>query len=297
MNHLDTVYQELLKYVLDRGRPKEDRTGTGTLSVFGKQISHDLSSGFPLLTTKKMAWKVIKSELSWFLKGDTNIKYLVDNGCNIWNGDAYKKYAEQFVPGWHGPRYTQEQFIELIKTNDAFAEDWGELGPIYGKQWRSWDGVDGWTDQISDLIVGLKENPDSRRHIVSAWNVNDLNKMTLPPCHYAFQCYVRGEYLDLMWQQRSGDLFLGVPFNIASYALLLSLLAKEVGLIPGVVTGTFGDLHLYNNHIDQAREQISRSALALPTLKVNSYNIMSGKIDVELLNYQSHPQIKAPLSN
>jgi|TARA_B110000977_G_scaffold33701_2_gene44886 thymidylate synthase len=268
INNLDTNYQDLLKYVLDRGRPKQDRTGTGTLSIFGRQISHDLGGGFPLLTTKKMAWKVIKSELSWFLRGSTDIRELWEENNHIWDGDYEKSGRDDF-----------------------------DLGPIYGKQWRSWDGVDGWTDQISDLIVGLKENPDSRRHIVSAWNVNDLNKMTLPPCHYAFQCYVRGEYLDLMWQQRSGDLFLGVPFNIASYALLLSLLAKEVGLIPGVVTGTFGDLHLYNNHIDQAREQISRSALALPTLKVNSYNIMSGKIDVELLNYQSHPQIKAPLSN
>jgi len=268
INNLDTNYQDLLKYVLDRGRPKQDRTGTGTLSIFGRQISHDLGGGFPLLTTKKMAWKVIKSELSWFLRGSTDIRELWEENNHIWDGDYEKSGRDDF-----------------------------DLGPIYGKQWRSWDGVDGWTDQISDLIVELKENPDSRRHIVSAWNVNDLNKMTLPPCHYAFQCYVRGEYLDLMWQQRSGDLFLGVPFNIASYALLLSLLAKEVGLIPGVVTGTFGDLHLYNNHIDQAREQISRSALALPTLKVNSYNIMSGEIDVELLNYQSHPQIKAPLSN
>ena len=268
INNLDTNYQDLLKYVLDRGRPKQDRTGTGTLSIFGRQISHDLGGGFPLLTTKKMAWKVIKSELSWFLRGSTDIRELWEENNHIWDGDYEKSGRDDF-----------------------------DLGPIYGKQWRSWDGVDGWTDQISELIVGLKENPDSRRHIVSAWNVNDLNKMTLPPCHYAFQCYVRGEYLDLMWQQRSGDLFLGVPFNIASYALLLSLLAKEVGLIPGVVTGTFGDLHLYNNHIDQAREQISRSALALPTLKVNSYNIMSGEIDVELLNYQSHPQIKAPLSN
>tara|TARA_R110000822_G_scaffold82605_1_gene195256 strand:- start:2456 stop:3265 length:810 start_codon:yes stop_codon:yes gene_type:complete len=268
INNLDTNYQDLLKYVLDRGRPKQDRTGTGTLSIFGRQISHDLGGGFPLLTTKKMAWKVIKSELSWFLRGSTDIRELWEENNHIWDGDYEKSGRDDF-----------------------------DLGPIYGKQWRSWDGVDGWTDQISDLIVGLKESPDSRRHIVSAWNVNDLNKMTLPPCHYAFQCYVRGEYLDLMWQQRSGDLFLGVPFNIASYALLLSLLAKEVGLIPGVVTGTFGDLHLYNNHIDQAREQISRSALALPTLKVNSYNIMNGKIDVELLNYESHPQIKAPLSN
>ena len=268
INNLDTNYQDLLKYVLDRGRPKQDRTGTGTLSIFGRQISHDLGGGFPLLTTKKMAWKVIKSELSWFLRGSTDIRELWEENNHIWDGDYEKSGRDDF-----------------------------DLGPIYGKQWRSWDGVDGWTDQISELIVGLKENPDSRRHIVSAWNVNDLNKMTLPPCHYAFQCYVRGEYLDLMWQQRSGDLFLGVPFNIASYALLLSLLAKEVGLIPGVVTGTFGDLHLYNNHIDQAREQISRSALALPTLKVNSYNIMNGKIDVELLNYESHPQIKAPLSN
>ena len=268
MNTLDPAYQQLLKYVIGRGSQKTDRTGTGTLSVFGRRITHDLGGGFPLLTTKKMAWNAIKSELSWFLSGSTDIRDLWENNNHIWDGDYEKSGRDDY-----------------------------KLGPIYGHQWRCWDGPSGWIDQIRDLIEGLKNNPDSRRHLVSAWNVGELDKMVLPPCHYAFQCYVRGDYLDLMWQQRSGDLFLGVPFNIASYALLLTLLAKEVDLIPGCIIGNFGDLHLYTNHIKQAREQISRSPLELPTLKVNDWHIMSGEFDVELIDYQSHPQIKAPLSN
>jgi len=265
MNHLDDQYKRLLSYVLERGYEKTDRTGTGTLSVFNQQISFDLSGkDFPILTTKKVAFKTMVTELKWFLKGDTNIKYLHDNNCHIWDGD-YKKSG---------------------RTD-------GELGPIYGKQWRDWNGI----DQLENLIVGLINDPDSRRHLVSAWNVDDLDKMTLPPCHYSFQCYVRGEYLDLMWNQRSADLFLGVPFNISSYGLLLLLIAKEINKTPGVVIGNFGDLHLYTNHIDQAKEQLKRKEYDLPKYNLFYYDIYRGDFDIELIDYKSHPAIKAELSN
>ena len=293
MNFLDSQYQDLLKNILEKGYKKEDRTGTGTLSVFGRQFGHNMGTGFPLLTTKKMAVKAMVTELKWFLKGDTNIKYLVDNGCNIWNGDAYKKYAEQLVPGFHGPWYSQEQFIELIKTNDAFARDWGELGPIYGKQWTDWNGI----DQILNLLNSIKKNPNSRRLMVSAWNVSELHEMTLPPCHYGFQINIRGEYMDLMWNQRSVDTFLGLPFNIASYGLLLSLIAYETGYKPGSLIGSLGDTHLYTNHIEQAKEQIKRTSFDLPTLKIISSDILDGEFEVEFENYISRPAIKAPLSN
>ena len=330
MNKLDKDYQSLLKDVLENGVKKEDRTGTGTISVFGRQIRHKMSDGFPLLTTKKMAFKTMVTELLWFLKGDTNIKYLVDNGCNIWNGDAYKKYADQFVPGWHGPRYTQEQFIELIKTNDAFARDWGELGPIYGKQWREWktesiikttlkDPLSGedtyvngtkYIDQIKNLINDLKTNPDSRRLMVNAWNVGELDQMTLPPCHYGFQVYTRlttreekivnpGKYraISLMWNQRSVDTFLGLPFNIASYGTLLMLLAEECNMIPGELIGNLGDTHLYKNHIDQANKQCGRQSYDLPTIELSNVDTINGEFDYEIKGYKSHPTIKAPLSN
>ena len=307
MNNLDKEYQNLLGLILGTGVEKKDRTGTGTLSIFGEQIRHNMQDGFPLLTTKKMAIKTMMTELKWFLKGDTNIKYLVDNGCNIWNGDAYKKYAEQLVPGFHGPWYTQEQFIDLIKTNEAFAKDWGALGPIYGKQWRDWNGL----DQIKNLIEQLKTNPDSRRLMVSAWNVGELEHMTLPPCHYGFQVYTRkstreekivnpGKYhtISLMWNQRSVDTFLGLPFNIASYGLLLEIIAREVDMIPDKLIGNLGDVHLYKNHIEQAKEQISREPFEhLPTLKLENVDILNGEFDYEILDYHSHPTIKAPLSN
>jgi len=335
MNTLDTQYQDLLQDILENGVEKGDRTGTGTISTFGRQIRHNLNDGFPLLTTKKMAIKSIMTELKWFLKGDTNIRYLVDNGCNIWNGDVYKKYEKLLVPGFHGPWYKQEQFIELIKTNDKFAEDWGELGPIYGAQWRSWGKESSYKeiDQIQNLINELKTNPDSRRLMVSAWNVSELNLMTLPPCHYGFQLYTRvldlderidwynknsdpshqsrdyfHEHMDdyavprrvisLMWNQRSVDTFLGLPFNIASYAMLLHLIAKEVDMIPGEIIGNLGDTHLYKNHIEQAEEQISREPKPhLPKLKLNNVDILNGEFDYEILHYHSHPTIKAPLSN
>src|SRR5210317_891573 len=266
-NKLDNDYQKLLKQVLTRGVDKKDRTGTGTKSIFGATIRHDMSDGFPILTTKKVAFKTLVTELKWFLRGDTNIKYLVDRGCNIWNGDAYKRYCKLQVP--HDHFETQEEFIELIKTNDEFANKWGELGPIYGAQWRSWGGVG--IDQLEDLIVGLINNPNGRRHLVSAWNVGDLDQMTLPPCHYSFQCYVADGKLSLMWNQRSADLFLGVPFNISSYGLLLHLLCLETGYEPGHLIGSFGDIHLYKNHIEQAKEQISRDGFDLPELDVVCY--------------------------
>ena len=264
-----------------------------------------------------MAVKTMMTELKWFLRGDTNIKYLVDNNCNIWNGDAYKKYAEQFVPGWHGPRYTQERFIDLIKTNDAFARDWGELGPIYGKQWRDWDGrqeLDGSydmsLDQIANLIFQLKRNPDSRRLMVNAWNVGELSEMTLPPCHYGFQVYTRkttreekivnpGKYraISLMWNQRSVDTFLGLPFNIASYAALLCLIAEEVNMIPDQLIGNLGDTHLYSNHLEQAKEQASREIYPLPTVEFSNVDLLGGEFDFEIKDYKYHPSIKAPLSN
>jgi thymidylate synthase len=274
-----------------------------------------------------MAIKSIMTELKWFLKGDTNIKYLVDNGCKIWNGDVYKNYRMKQVP--HDHFETEEEFIELIKTNDKFAEKWGDLGPIYGKQWRDWNRV----DQIKTIIETLKTNPDSRRIMLSAWNVSELDQVVLPPCHYGFQLYTRvldlderidwynknsdpsyqsrdyfHEHMDdyavprrvisLMWNQRSVDTFLGLPFNIASYAMLLHLIAKEVDMIPGEIIGNLGDTHLYKNHIEQAEEQISREPKPhLPKLKLNNVDILNGEFDYEILHYHSHPTIKAPLSN
>jgi len=335
MNNLDKAYQQLLSDIIEFGVEKEDRTGTGTISVFGKQIRHKMSEGFPLLTTKKMHWKSIVTELLWFLRGDTNIKYLVDNGCNIWNGDAYKTYERVWNWDLDEPLPINE-FIERIKTDNNFATMWGNLGPIYGKQWRSWKtnktvvvGHNGnhnefgnvVIDQIQTLINLLKTNPDSRRLMVNAWNVGELDQMILPPCHYGFQLYTRkttrdekivnpGKYraLSLMWNQRSVDTFLGLPFNIASYGLLLEIIAKEVDMIPDELIGNLGDTHLYKNHIEQAKEQISREPFELPNLKMNPIFLANlehkgfdeaihGQVNFELEGYQSHPTIKAPLSN
>ncbi len=327
MNNLDKQYHKLLEDILDIGVDKMDRTGTGTLSVFGRQITHNMSDGFPLLTTKKMAFKTMMLELKWFLKGDTNIKYLVDNGCNIWNGDAYKAYCKAHPSEYHNDMFSQKEFINEIKTDDEFAKNWGNLGPIYGKQWRHWNGY----DQITNLINELKTNPDSRRLMVSAWNVGELSQMTLPPCHYGFQVYTRelslserftwfgnnggshmhhdfieqemNEYnvptrsLSLMWNQRSVDTFLGLPFNIASYGLLLELLAKEVNMIAGGLIGNLGDTHLYLNHIEQAEEQLDRVPFELPKLKLSNVDILNGEFKAELLGYRHHPKIKASLSN
>ena len=307
MNNIDKQYQQLLQDILDYGVEKKDRTGTGTKSIFGYTIRHNMQEGFPLLTTKKMAWKTLVTELMWFLRGDTNIKYLVDNGCHIWDGDAYKNFVAT-IKQKHSIHYEpieKDSFIERVKTDSEFAKQCGELGPIYGKQWRDWNGV----DQIQNLIDQLKTNPDSRRLMVSAWNVGELDQMVLPPCHYGFQCYVReGKYLSLMWNQRSVDTFLGLPFNIASYALLLEILAKAVQMIPDQLIGSLGDVHLYNNHIDQAKEQLTRDSFELPRLKMNPIFLanlehkgldeaINGQVNFELEGYQSHPSIKAPLSN
>ena len=314
-NRIEEQYRGLLGTLLENSIEKEDRTGTGTLSVFGRQIRHDMKDGFPLLTTKKMAVKTMMTELKWFLKGDTNIKYLVDNNCHIWDGDAYKNYLNETQ---HEASYTQEEFINHIKTDDDWAKVWGELGPIYGHQWRHWtvkdeSGYDGeyvWVDQIKNLINELKTNPDSRRLMVNAWNVGELPEMALPPCHYGFQVYTRkttraekiinpGKYraISLMWNQRSVDTFLGLPFNIASYAALLCLIAEEVDMIPDQLIGNLGDVHLYKNHIEQAREQISREIYDLPTVEFSNVNLLGGEFDFEVKDYKYHPSIKAPLSN
>jgi len=292
MNNLDLQYQNLLQDILLEGKEKTDRTGTGTISVFGKQIRHKMSEGFPLLTTKKMAVKSIMTELKWFLKGDTNIKYLVDNNCHIWDGDAYKTYERAAM--WDLDEYlSKKDFVDRIKEDEGFALVWGQLGPVYGKQWRNWEGV----DQIQELIKNIKENPDSRRLMVNAWNVDDLEKMTLPPCHYSFQCYVNDGKLSLMWNQRSVDTFLGLPFNIASYGMLLLLLCEETNLQPGELIGNLGDTHLYKNHIEQAEEQRLRSSFELPTIKLSNVDILNGEWDYEIEGYKYHPTIKAPLSN
>jgi thymidylate synthase len=328
MNSLDKQYQNLLQTILDYGVDKSDRTGTGTKSIFGYTIRHKMKEGFPLLTTKKMAVKTMMTELKWFLKGDTNIKYLVDNGCNIWNGDAYKTYERTYNWELEDPLYNQEEFIKEIKSNDDFARVWGDLGPIYGAQWRKWDGI----DQIQNLINELKTNPDSRRLMVNAWNVGELDQMVLPPCHYGFQVYTRElsmeERIDyalskndfrftdaiineedyekyniptraisLMWNQRSVDTFLGLPFNIASYGLLLEMIAKEVNMVPDELIGNLGDVHLYKNHIQQAKEQIGREPYKLPTIELSNVDILNGEFDYEIKGYESHPTIKAPLSN
>jgi thymidylate synthase len=280
-NSLDLQYNNLLVDILENGVDKGDRTGTGTLSVFGRQFRHSMDEGYPLLTGKKMAFKTMCTELKWFLKGDTNIKYLQDNKCRIWDGD-YNKSG---------------------RTD-------GELGPIYGWQWRNFGGlkqhnaitnetriVPG-VDQIANLIDGLKNNPDGRRHLVSAWNPTDLPKMTLPPCHYGFQCYVADGKLSLMWNQRSVDTFLGLPFNISSYGLLLLLLCEETGYAPGDLIGNLGDVHLYKNHIDQAKEQLSRlNVYKLPTVELSNVDVLNGDFEINLIGYESYPTIKAPLSN
>jgi thymidylate synthase len=384
MNNIEHDYLRLLKDILDNGVKKDDRTGTGTVSVFGRQIRHKMSEGFPLLTTKKMAFKTMVTELLWFLQGDTNIKYLVDNNCNIWNGDAYKGYEKECTVYGVDPM-SMEQFIQAIKLYKD-DRDWiekikspathfipdltgyqlGDLGPVYGKQWRKWqgwmhykndDGSKGygslWYDQILRLIADLERNPDSRRLMVNAWNVAEIDQMVLPPCHYGFQVYTRelslndrvlefakrdldpsefrrgGNYgtvipeertlevlnnhniptraISLMWNQRSVDTFLGLPFNIASYGLLLMMLAKRVNMVPDELIGNLGDVHLYSNHIDQAKEQLNREPMKLPSIELDfEYTYYDGyitefnKIDrnsIKLINYESHPEIKAPLSN
>ncbi|MBI1965227.1 MAG: thymidylate synthase [Betaproteobacteria bacterium] len=260
-------YLDLMKHVLEHGARKNDRTGTGTLSIFGAQLRFDLNAGFPLLTTKKVHLKSIIHELLWFLKGDTNVKYLKDNGITIW---------------------------------DEWADARGDLGPVYGRQWRSWPAPDGrHIDQMGQVIEQIRKNPDSRRIIVSAWNVGELDQMALTPCHALFQFYVAGGRLSCQLYQRSADYFLGVPFNIASYALLMMMVAQVTGLKPGDFVHTFGDTHLYLNHLEQAREQLAREPRRLPAMRLNPAvkNIFEFKYgDFTLENYDPHPAIKAPIA-
>ena len=362
MNQLDKQYQDLLFELIACGVVKETRNGK-TVSVFGRQIRHKMKEGFPLLTTKKMYWKGIVTELLWFLRGDTNIKFLVDNDCHIWDGDAYKAYVKKVMEGlknWDVSPPTsafpdhKEVFINRIKTDTEFAKKWGDLGPVYGKQWRGWEQniVAPWgglainhIDQIQNLIRDLKTNPDSRRLMVSAWNVGELDSMTLPPCHYGFQVYTRElsyaekkEYahtyfndgtlhdledfekfnipnraISLMWNQRSVDVPLGLPFNIASYGLLLEIIAKMTNMIPDELIGNLGDCHIYQNQLDGCRQQITREPYALPKLSINDTywvtfdDAHEYTLDTEILSmliedfqieaYESHPAIKFPLSN
>jgi thymidylate synthase len=360
MNKLDKDYQALLQDILDNGVTKETRNG-GTISVFGRQIRHRMSDGFPLLTTKKMYFKGIVTELLWFLRGDTNIKYLVDNGCHIWDGDAFKSFKSKQYPHSSGlNEFEMEDFIIAIKNGHYKEYNLGELGPIYGKQWRSWNkkkmylSTDGSyeniydeadqtvIDQIANLINDLKTNPDSRRNKVSAWNVGELEEMTLPPCHTDFQVYTRelsleerrklanhdSEFISpitveswdranipiraisLMWNQRSVDTPLGLPFNIASYGLLLTIIGKMVNMVPDELIWNLGDTHIYLNQVDGVKEQLTREPYPLPTLKINSgnenwhlleldevLNTLDPDITFKVENYQSHPKIYFPLSN
>jgi thymidylate synthase len=368
-NNTDKQYLEFLNYILENGEVKGDRTGTGTISIFDYSMTFDMSEGFPLLTSKKVFTKAVIHELIWFLRGETNIKYLVDNDVHIWDGDAYKNYEKNihrdeydnsFDRKVNFPEmdklsrtssFSEEEFINKIKTDDEFAKKWGELGPVYGKQWRRWGGYKkephGWHhgipsgykdvpvgDQISDLINDLKNNPDSRRLIVSAWNVGELDQMVLPPCHNFFQCYtslikledrvkwycksigkdiifgeditdeflneknVPSRKLSLKWNQRSCDVPLGIPFNIASYGFLLHLLAREVNMIPHQLKFTGGDCHIYLNQVDGVKEQLKRNTHKLPKLVLSNISIDELKYDdIKVVDYKSEPTISFPLSN
>jgi thymidylate synthase len=349
MNNLDRQYFELLNHILDNGYIKIDRTGTGTKSIFDYTIKHKMSDGFPLLTSKKIYFKGVVHELLWFLRGETNIKYLVDNNVNIWNGDAYKNYA---INQETHNTLTLGEYVANIKKGNPDILDWADLGPVYGAQWRNWGGkkltfnmkemngdefpnqedVQG-IDQISDLISELRKNPDSRRLIVSAWNVSDISSMVLPPCHYAFQCYTRelsweervklldntdGNWdsvtqisteldkqnipkraISLKFTMRSTDVFLGLPFNLASYGLLLQMIANEVNMVVDELIFSGGDCHIYLNHIEQCKKQLNHKVYNLPKIEINKgksifdidYN------DIKLINYESSPAIKGELSN
>ncbi|GAK14012.1 thymidylate synthase [Geomicrobium sp. JCM 19039] len=319
MSQSEQQYLDLLRDVLAHGDEKSDRTGTGTLSVFGRQMRFDLSDGFPMLTTKKLPFKLIKSELLWFLKGMTNIQYLLKHNNNIWNEWAFERYVqskdytgpdmanfalratkdEQFQ---HVYKQEMEAFKQKVLTDDQFATKYGELGDIYGKQWRAWKTSAGETiDQIADVIRMIRTNPDSRRLIVSAWNPEDVPTMALPPCHTMFQFYVANGKLSCQLYQRSADIFLGVPFNIASYALLTHLIAKECGLDVGEFVHTIGDAHLYNNHIEQAKEQLERDMYPLPELTMSARALESSVFDfdiedIKLKDYEAHPAIRAPIA-
>ena len=363
-NNVDKQYLKFLKYILDNGVVKKDRTGTGTISVFDYTMKFDMSEGFPLLTSKKMFIKGIFQELIWFLRGDTNIKYLVDNGVHIWDGDCFSNYLKTrdrfsnkdnvkedvVINGMNGSSnraYTQEEFINKIKTDTEFAKKWGDLGPVYGKQWRSWvrkttrvekivePGVyESSIDQIANLINDLKTNPDSRRLMVSAWNVGELDQMVLPPCHYGFQCYtteidleerkkllcdsldkhisytedlssdrldelnVPKRKLSLKWTQRSCDVPLGIPYNIASYGLLLHLLCREVNMVPDKLIFSGGDCHIYSNQVSGVEEQLNNETFKLPKLDLSNSSIDELRYeDIKVIGYKSSSTVKFPLSN
>ena len=297
-------YLDLVRHIRDHGTIKEDRTGTGTVSIFGYQMRFNLADGFPLVTTKRVHLKSILHELLWFIKGDTNIKYLVQNGVGIWNDWPYQNWLRETGQAQNLQMYSSEwrlvmkEFIERIKSDDTFARQFGDLGPVYGKQWRNFGGV----DQLANLVNDIKTNPDSRRLIVSAWNPQDIPVMIksgLPPCHSLFQFYVVEGRLSCQLYQRSADVFLGVPFNIASYAILTMMIAQVTGLRPGDFIHTFGDAHLYLNHLEQVDEQLSRAEFDLPELKVNpSVNSLFDFVfeDFELQNYMSHEPISAPVA-
>ncbi|MFD0897565.1 thymidylate synthase [Loigolactobacillus binensis] len=314
---MEEAYLDLARKILAEGHYKNDRTQTGTYSIFGYQMRFDLSQGFPLLTTKKVPFGLIKSELLWFLKGDSNIRYLLQHHNHIWDEWAFKHYVES--ADYQGPDMTnfghrhltdatfaaaykqqKQLFCEQILTNDQFAAKYGELGNVYGKQWRAWQTRSGETiDQIKNVITAIKQTPDSRRLIVSAWNPEDVPNMALPPCHTLFQFYVADGKLSCQLYQRSGDVFLGVPFNIASYALLTALIAKEVGLEVGEFVHTLGDAHIYSNHLTQIKEQLTRTPRPAPTLKLNptKHSIFDYDVtDIQLENYTPYPAIKAPVA-
>jgi len=319
MSRNENEYLSLLKHIKANGARKTDRTGTGTISVFGYQMRFDLQEGFPLLTTKRVAFKSIVSELLWFIKGDTNIRYLLQNNNNIWNEWAFKKWVES--PEYTGPDMTNfglraqtdeafnEQyqaqmdiFKQRVLNDDEFARKYGELGNVYGKQWRRWETSRGETiDQLANVIQEIKRNPDSRRLIVSSWSPEDVTpqRSALPPCHTLFQFYVADGKLSCQLYQRSGDTFLGVPFNIASYALLTHMIANECGLEAGEFIHTLGDAHIYLNHLEQIDIQLEREPKALPTLKLNPDvpSVFEFEVDdVVLEGYHPHPKIKAPVA-
>ena len=297
-------YLDLIRHIRDNGVLKEDRTGTGTKSIFGYQMRFDLSEGFPLVTSKKVHLKSILHELLWFIRGDTNIRYLVENGVGIWNDWPYQSWLRStgqealypmYSPAW---KVKMKEFIQRIKDDADFAKEFGDLGPVYGHQWRNFEGV----DQLAQVVEDIKSNPDSRRLIVSAWNPKDIPVMVksgLPPCHSLFQFYVTEGRLSCQLYQRSADVFLGVPFNIASYALLTLMIAQVTGLKPGDFVHTFGDAHLYSNHMDQVEEQLSRTTFPLPTLAINPAvtNLFDFVYDdFELIGYQSHDATSAPVA-
>ncbi|MDZ5711948.1 thymidylate synthase [Jeotgalibacillus haloalkalitolerans] len=309
-------YHDLLEQVLANGVRKNDRTGTGTISSFGHQMRFDLQEGFPLVTTKKVPFKLIVSELLWFIKGDTNIRYLLEHNNHIWDEWAFKNWIES--DDYNGPDMTDfglrsqkdeafkkeyqkqmELFQGKVISDDQFAKEYGDLGSVYGKQWRNWSKSSGDTiDQLKEVIESIKHNPDSRRHIVSAWNPEDVPTMALPPCHTLFQFYVADGKLSCQLYQRSGDLFLGIPFNIASYALLTHLIAEECGLQPGEFIHTIGDAHIYSNHMDQVNTQLGRESKSLPTIKINQEKTLFDlePSDIVIENYNPHPAIKAPVA-